>query len=318
MSSAGSNSNSNANLNSNLNSSMSMSGNSNYQFIIKFSDNSRDLSVPITDASHLTAVWLRKTIRNLRPEETKTRRLRFIYGGKVLTNNKDFGEQILRLKKRVPLDNTGVGSGSSASASASADSSARADKSARAPVLESELENEQHAGPEKIYIHCLVGEQLTAEELANEEALDSSQQQQRQTTTPAPMGFDRLLSQGFSQQDISELRRQFAQLYGDVLHSGNSEDIRQLEDRWIDSTVNNEIDDFNTMTGGINNTRAGGGNIDTNTDLLVGILVGSLLGVLALFLLKLDSWNYFTKRTKMAIVAGVIVNFSFAVVRAWS
>ncbi len=161
----------------------------------------------------------------------------------------------------------------------------------------------------RFYIHCLIGDVLNAEELKKENEMDNKVQEQ--STTPAPVGFDRLASAGFSQEDISALREQFRQLYGDLPtnEDGNgNRDIRQLEERWIDSSVN-EADEFN----GLN---AGSSHLGGNEDLLIGILIGCLLGVLSLFLLKEE--QLFSKRQRMAIVAGFIVNFSFALVRQWA
>lgn len=160
----------------------------------------------------------------------------------------------------------------------------------------------------KFYIHCLVGDELSSDELKKENELD--ERVPEQSTTPAPVGFDRLASAGFSQEDINALRQQFRQLYGDLPMNNDNDnrDIRQLEERWIDSSVN-EMDEFNSMNA--NSSHFGG-----NEDLLIGVLIGCLLGVLGLFLLKEE--NLFSKRQRMAIVAGFIVNFSFALIRQWS
>jgi hypothetical protein len=158
----------------------------------------------------------------------------------------------------------------------------------------------------KFYIHCLIGDTLSVEELQRENELDNTVQEQ--STTPAPVGFDRLAQAGFSQEDINALRRQFRQLYGD-LPQGENNDIRQLEERWIDSSVNHEVDDFPMASG---STSAMGGN----EELLVGVLIGCLFGVFGFFLLRGD--KLFNRKQKMAIFAGIIVNFSFALVRQWS
>lgn len=252
-----------------------MSGNNNsvnhqgYQLVIRFNDDSADLELPVVDFQSLSTLGLKRTIRSSRKDYAK-RELKLIYSGKILGNLTNFEKDILRLNKFT----------------------------------------QNHDEVIKIYIHCLVGDEMTEEQLLEEEANGNEQdqsQQPQQNTAPQPVGFDRLLSQGFSQLDILDLRRQFQSIYG----SSNlpTEDLRNLEERWIDSTVNNEIDEFQ-------NIGTGAGQ-DTNFELLIGIIIGSLLGLLLLFLLNLE-YLQLSKRSKMAIIAGVIVNFSFAVVRAWT
>lgn len=155
---------------------------------------------------------------------------------------------------------------------------------------------------DKFYVHCLVGDELSVEELQREDELDRAVQEP--STTPAPVGFDRLAGAGFSHEDIQSLRTQFRQLYGDL---PDSNDIRQLEERWIDSSVNQEVDEFQQASGSL----MGG-----NEELLIGVLVGCLLGVFSVLLLRED--KLFTRRQKMAVFAGLVVNFSFALVRQWS
>lgn len=103
---------------------------------------------------------------------------------------------------------------------------------------------------DQIYIHCVIGDELTREQLAQENQLDNKPQEV--STNPEVIGFDRLLQQGFSQDDVTDLRRQFLLIYGsDNTSSGGDiadveEDehrqnrLRQLEERWIESTSNNE------------------------------------------------------------------------------
>ncbi|ANZ75337.1 BA75_02844T0 [Komagataella pastoris] len=177
---------------------------------------------------------------------------------------------------------------------------------------------------EEIFIHCLVGETLTADELADEGQWDTKQP--IKSTEEAAVGFDRLLSQGFSRQDVDELRSTFHSMYG----SGENEDLRELEDNWIDSTVNNEFDEFSNVLNNRNqntqlaNTPGGAAtNVnnhvpDTNRDLLIGTLLGCFLGVFALFLMRLDLGGIVNKRTKTAIIAGVCINFSLGIIRMFS
>ncbi|KAF6066833.1 hypothetical protein FOB64_004293 [Candida albicans] len=169
-----------------------------------------DLSIPLSinydvdDVNKLVnVVWLKTTIRSKVPQ-CANKRLRLIYNGRVLNEKTDFKKEVL--KPQLNLD--------------------------------------------QIYIHCVIGDELTREQLAQENQLDNKPQEV--STNPEVIGFDRLLQQGFSQDDVTDLRRQFLSIYGsDNTSSGGDiadveEDehrqnrLRQLEERWIESTSNNE------------------------------------------------------------------------------
>lgn len=259
------------------------------QVIIRFSDASlRDLKLPIIDVKKVNINWLKSQVRS-KISELNNKRLRFIRAGKVLNSETNFRKEFIQSQK-FAVDN----------------SNNNDDNDNNDNGKEGEEIN-------KIFIiHCLVGDVLSREEMARENELDN--QVQEQSTTPAPVGFDRLASAGFSQEDINALRQQFTQLYGDLQSNGNGSnnenernDIRQLEERWIDSSVN-EMDEFTNVN--INSSFSG------NYDIFVGILVGSILGILSIFFIKED--KIFNKRQKMAMVAGIIINFSFALVRQWA
>ncbi len=276
----------------------------NYELIIRFVGNVKDLEIPLSSEIQLKDVstpFIRRRIRSAKPALAR-KRLKLIHNGRVLMNHTDFDKELGYYRNM--------------------------DRDPGAPV--------------RIYIHCMVGEDLTDEELAHEEKLEK---QPTKSTTEAPKGFDRFLSQGFSQQDVADLRNQFRRMHGGYL-SGQSEDaMRNLEDRWIDSTVNNEIDEFpagldvaggaqapdngapvngaGAQAGGAQNGSNQNGGfvtrpINIHKDLFVGVCIGFFLGVFAVLLLSMDVQGVFNKRTRMAIVSGIIVNISFGVLKVWS
>ena len=282
---------------------------------------------------NLPTSYIREQIRQMHPELAK-KRLKLLHNGRVLMSHTDFTKEIAYLQKSwddyEEEDAAGAGAGGA-------------------------------SGPVKIYFHCIVGDDLSDQELADEEKLD---QQPVKSTTEAPKGFDRLLSQGFSADDIEDLRRQFFRLHGTQLPSNaNATQIRELEDRWIDSSVNHEIDEFpanlrlNLGSGGTDGaSRTNGGSddedLDASTadgtgsrgggagsggitdavnvreqmilrdtqvhkDMFVGVCVGFALGGLALLLLFIDVGGVFGKRTRMAVISGVVVNLCFGILRLW-
>lgn len=51
-----------------------------------------------------------------------------------------------------------------------------------------------------------------------------------------------------------------------------------------------------------------------NEDLLLGLLIGVFLGVVSIIFIVVDD-TVFNKRQRMAIIAGLFINFSIAIVR---
>lgn len=272
------------------------------------SDTAGDVEVPINinferdDVNRLISVqWLKKVIREKHPGCSK-RRLRLIYNGRVLNELTDFRGEIFgpRLKPRH-------------------DSSTPPSKQ------------------EKLYIHCAVGDELTTEQLIQETQWDNAPQQV--STAPAVIGFDRLLQQGFSREDIADLRRQFARVHLDDSARSNPDTnggiadveeeearqsmLRQMEERWIESTVmaseahpreHGPALALDPAIAGTSPPNSDTLERDGNEDLLLGLVVGVFLGAVAVVFIALDS-SVFSKPQKMAMIAGVFINFSFAVVR---
>ena len=86
---------------------------------------------------------------------------------------------------------------------------------------------------DRLWIHCSMSEQLSDEEFETEESM-----KQTQSTLPLPVGFDRLRSAGFSDDDIASLRAQFQRFHGS---RGDNDDevvdITAMEERWLDETI---------------------------------------------------------------------------------
>lgn len=288
----------------------------------------KDLDIPLEvdlsrDELQISVQWIKSTVRD-RVQQCAQRRLRLIHGGRVLSEKLDLRREVFEPR-----------------------------------VRQQQQAAEGEAETLRVFVHCLIGDLLTPQQLAEENKLDLAPQ--ARTTAPEVVGFDRLLQQGFSPEDIEDLRRQFHAIYnpneanaaGGGGSAGEISDleeeearqrrVRQLEERWIESTVTPaamsgdamgslrapEAGDATGNTGGAAGGIAGGaeggaapaGGVDLeldensgNEDLLLGLVVGIFLGVLSVILLALDS-SVFNKRQKLAVVAGVFINFSFAVMR---
>ncbi|AET41608.1 Dsc3p Ecym_8330 [Eremothecium cymbalariae DBVPG len=173
-------------------------------------------------------------------------------------------------------------------------------------VLRLEQFFEESEENDKYYVHCIIGGELNAEQQRDEDALDDIGQQPDGATSQA-IGFDRLRSVGFSDEEIELLRQQFRATYGDLddvqqQRGAGDNDIRHLEEQWIETGVTDQGMQFNSIPIA---------NYKYNIDLLIGLVIGCLLGVFSILLMKQD--GLFTKRQKMAIVAGIIFNIAFGV-----
>ncbi|EGV62367.1 hypothetical protein PSN45_001101 [Yamadazyma tenuis] len=259
--------------------------------VIRFIDSKKGEAIPdyeITDLQALSYQRLKHLIRSNNSYCTN-KRLKLIYNGRVLNEHFDFKGDLI------------------------------------SKFSESSL---------RIYVHCVIGEDLTKEQLRQESLLDN--QEIKRTTQPEIIGFDRLLQQGFSQQDVDDLRAQFERIYN--INQTNSqindleeeeqrqEYLRQLEERWINSTVNADGTSTRpapeaagteqvTADAPANHTIATTDVDDTqNEDLLIGLLVGVFLGVIGVLFVVADD-SVFDKRQRMAIIVGMFINISLAIIR---
>ncbi|RJE18082.1 conserved membrane protein, partial [Aspergillus sclerotialis] len=204
---------------------------------IRFSASIPDLPLDISTPESTTAAGLKQLIRSRLPSDLSAHRLRLIYAGRALDDATPLTVS-LKLpppsRARTPVlgddgedleEGTGNGSGKG---------------KGKEPLRERP----------RLYIHCSIGDIVLSEgDLAAEAAASSttrdqteppaSQQQPaaQQTTTPAPRGFDRLLSAGFTAAEVTALRSQFLAAQSvsrtpDTMPSGS--ELRDLEDRWMD------------------------------------------------------------------------------------
>jgi hypothetical protein len=91
---------------------------------------------------------------------------------------------------------------------------------------------EKEVAVDRLWIHCSMGEQLQDEEFEEEE-----REKQTQSTLPLPVGFDRLRSAGFSDDDIASLRAQFQRFHGSRGDDEGVADVTAMEERWLDETI---------------------------------------------------------------------------------
>ncbi|KAF2622658.1 hypothetical protein BU25DRAFT_208249 [Macroventuria anomochaeta] len=309
--------------------------------IIRFSASIPDLSLSIPLPRLTPTLSLKQLIRSHLPPDQASARLRLIYAGKVLTDTAPLSTS-LRLPPPLPRADTykedGPGSKSKG----------------KQPVRDAPaVEYGATAPPEakKYYIHCSLGDALTPAELESEATLaqntetslksqyetsqglashrrsssgaqsssnNATQRRGSSTTTPAPQGFDRLLTSGFTAQEVASLRSHF-QTNLSFTHTPDTmpspAEMRVLEDRWLDSTA---TDPSPALTGEADAGWGAGFAVEEGglDDMLWGYMTGFFwpLGALIWGFREDGVWS---RRRQLAVVMGVLINAIFGFMR-WS
>lgn len=310
---------------------------------VRFSASIPDLLLDITTPATTTSAGLKQLIRAHLPSELSAHRLRLIYAGRGLEDATPLTTS-LRLPPSWP-------------AIAATRTSTPSEKG-KEPVRE---QHDQQQQP-RLYIHCSIGDIVLSEtDLAEEAATASTlfrkqdddddgaltpeqkrrvkQQQQKQqeeasSTTPAPRGFDRLLSAGFTAAEVTALRSQFLAVQSvsrtrDTMPSGA--ELRDLEDRWLDDGTTAGSGATGGLGGGGD---GGGGGLGGGTgddggddgawfgttsrgaidDMLWGAVMGFFWPIGCAMWLRREEgvWSW---RKGLAVFVGVVVNAAFGAMR---
>lgn len=309
--------------------------------IIRFSASIPDVQLGIPSPSTTTVAGLKQLIRAHLPPDLSNRRIRLIYSGRGLEDASSL-RTALKLPSRAstPLSTTDVEDGF-----LSPSSKDRKGKGAvRDVVIPVDVP--------RVYVHCSIGDiVLSAADLSAEAAIASTflvhqQQQQHKgstaslpakqrieeqdvddmaTTTPAPRGFDRLLSAGFTPSEVAALRSQFMALQSinhtpDTMPTGA--EMRELEDRWMDegSSADGAGAGLPGAVGGGGDEGGGGGGGfgSSSNSALDDMLWGAVMGFFwpigcAMWLRREEGvWSW---RKGLAVFVGVVVNAAFGAVR---
>ncbi|KAH7398841.1 DUF2407 C-terminal domain-containing protein [Phaeosphaeria sp. MPI-PUGE-AT-0046c] len=315
--------------------------------IIRFTASVSDLPLSIDTPRTTTTLSLKQLIRQSLPPDHARARLRLIYAGKVLADTEPLSKS-LRLpppppRRDAPHNDDGPSSKSKGK-----------QPLRQPPAKEYGTTADQPSDAKKYYIHCSLGDALSAAELTSEATLaqsteDSlkSQHGGAQTTTssqrrasnstanhgsngrrrssaataphPQAQGFDRLLSSGFTAQEVASLRSHF-QTNLSFTHTPDTmpspAEMRVLEDRWLDSTATDPSPAL-AGEGGDAGWGAGfaveEGGLD---DMLWGYMTGFFwpLGALVWGFREEGVWS---RRRQLAVVMGVLINTIFGFMR-WS
>lgn len=315
--------------------------------IIRFSASIPDLPISILYPKTTPTLSLKQLIRQNLPPNHASARLRLIYAGKVLPDAEPLSKSLKLPPPPQPREEI---HGEDAP-----DSKRKGKQPLReTPIVEYGTTTDVPPDARKYYIHCSLGDALSISELASEanlaqntEASLKSQLEKSQTsssrqragtsslsntsnvarrrssttTMPGPQaqGFDRLLSSGFTPQEVASLRSHF-QTNLSFTHTPDTmptpAEMRVLEDRWLDSTA---TDPSPALAGEGGETGWGAGfaveegGLD---DMLWGYMTGFFwpLGALVWGFREDGVWS---RRRQLAVVMGVLINAIFGFMR-WS
>ena len=280
--------------------------------VIRFSTSNPDIVLRVETPTTVTTLWLKQQLRGLLQPPDSTCRLRLIHAGKVLSDTTALSKGLHVTLPPPP--------------SRDHDDS----KSAKAKGKQPVREIVPLVG--RVYIHCSLGDPLTPGELTAEtkaaqeadEALKSTgslglggtseqtSEGEDASTTPAPRGFDRLLSAGFTVSEVSALRSQFLAIQAhthtpDTMPTGP--ELLALEERWLDSSST-------PAPGGGTDDRGGFGSEDFGglEDMLYGNLIGFFwpIGAMCWLMREEGVWS---RRRQIAVLSGFLVNLVFGFLR---
>jgi hypothetical protein len=299
------------------------------ELIIRFTASIADLPLSIEHPSTTTTLSIKVQIRDRLPSNLSSNRLRLIHAGKVLPDTAPLSVSLNLINRAPPPPRSSKAKG-------------------KEPVRENGT-----GPPLRIYIHCSIGDALTTSELESERSTAKDLEEQlalslrrrksssatlaeaasgwlrasglsaltpttsnNATTTPAPRGFDRLASAGFSQSDIQSLRNTFRAHLAhthtpDTMPHGAA--LVALEDRWLDNSA--------TDSAGAPSAGDGGFDDDTEGSALDDMLWGNVIG----FFWPIGAivWGFreegvWTRRRAIAVFTGICVNLVFGFARVSS
>ncbi|KAF2130962.1 hypothetical protein P153DRAFT_365586 [Dothidotthia symphoricarpi CBS 119687] len=311
--------------------------------IIRFTASVPDLPLSIHSPRTLATLSLKQLIRSHLPPDHALARLRLIYAGKVLADATSLSKS-LRLPPPLPPPPRDGAYHENGPGSKSKGKQPLRD----APATEHGTATDIPPEAKKYYIHCSLGDALTPSELASEATLaqatettlkaqyetsQTSPSQRRSSTSndahprrsstaappPQSHGFDRLLTSGFTPQEIASLRSHF-QTNLSFTHTPDTmpspAEMRVLEDRWLDSTA---TDPSPALAGEGGDTGWGAGFAVEDgglDDMLWGYMTGFFwpLGALIWGFREEGVWS---RRRQLAVVMGVVINAIFGFMR-WS
>ena len=296
---------------------------------VRFSASLPDLHLDIPRPARTTVAALKHLIRGRLAPGTAARRLRFIHGGRILADGAVLGA-VLRAPPPPPPGDLAA----AAAATPDPHGKGKAREGAGPP-------------PARVYVNCSIGDVLSPAELEAEAAAaaaavpSASPEPTKgagggsggegaggaprvQGAAAVPRGFDRLLGAGFTVAEVNALRLQFTSIHAarhtpDTMPS--SEELRGLEDAWLDSNGAAGGGGMSFASGGAGGAGGEGaadeeyGIIGGLLDVLVyGMTIGFVwpLGSIGWLLLEEGLWS---RKWQFFVIAGVVFSLLLGTIK---
>jgi len=273
---------------------------------VRFTTSIPDLLLDVPEPGETAVIALKHLIRSKLDPPTSQHRFRFIHAGKLLKDD-DLLSAVLKIPFPPPRAPDPKGKG----------------KAVEPP-------------PPRVYINCSIGDALTSSELSAEALAatastnkskktgrsevgngGSAQSAAKTITTPAPRGFTRLLTAGFTAAEVNQLRLQFRSIQSnihtpDTMPSPNT--LLRMEDAWIDDNAGNAGTGAGNGGFDFGEDGLGGGALD---DLLWGNVMGFLwpLGCIGWLIREGGVWS---RRRQIAVFTGFVLSLTFGMLRVVS
>lgn len=311
-----------------------------FEITVRFSASLPDLPLSIPVAGHPTTATIKQRIRSSLPDDLEHKRIRLIHAGKALDDATPLSISLKRLVSRPPSRTPTPGPYDSG---AETDASRTAKAKGKLPIRDPPAA--------RIYIHCSIGDAtLSATDIAAEVALASSSRSSSTTPTdardrqtllrdqhdqaptdddalnttteiPAPRGFDRLSSAGFSPSEINALRLQFMSIQAhthtpDTMPSPNT--LRAMEDQWLDNSGSSDLSLAQGGSGGDDGGRVLEATEDGGRGALDDMIWGTTIGFfwpIGCLIWGIREEGIFSPRRKIALVIGIVMNLGLGFVR---
>jgi len=284
--------------------------------IVRFSASIPDLPLDVPNPDTTTGAGLKQLIRTQLPSNLSSHRLRLIYAGRGLNDSTALATSLKLPPSPTPTPHP------------DSEQDEETPGKGKQPVRDTRP---------RIYIHCSIGDIVLSEtDLVAEAAMSSTLLVQKQkqassalrssitesapqppTTTPAPRGFDRLLSAGFTASEVTALRSQFLAVQSvsrtpDTMPTG--EELRDLEDRWMDEGSTATLAQAGGEGGGDDDGGFGSGSRSAMDDMLWGAVMGFFWPIGCAMWLRREEgvWSW---RKGVAVFVGVVVNAVFGAMR---
>ncbi|KAI8340368.1 DUF2407 C-terminal domain-containing protein [Choanephora cucurbitarum] len=153
----------------------------------------------------------------------------------------------------------------------------------------------------RLFFHCALSNN-TLSRSQQQQHQQGQQQSRERHHTKRLTGFDQLVESGYNEEEIRSIRFRFHQSHPDYVDGEPvSQELLELEQAWIEQNG-----PFIPPEGSVQGSFK---------EMVCGLMLGCLLGILCLFWLK---ESVFTRRHQMGILAGMLINVSCGVMHVYS